>query len=208
MALGTYTELRAAVLDWSNKPDLASFVPDFITLAERRIWAQLRSKALVKSLAIGYAIAATSVTTPADLISILSLVDTSTARSGVVTIVSQGRFAELQADTTLQNTGVTQMLSTGRVLLFVAAPTLAGTISGKYLAREPALSASVATNAVLEAYPDLYLFGTLMELADYMKDDMALGKYRARFELAMQDANMQSDYLGRERYISPRMTVV
>ena len=207
MALGTYTELRAAVLDWSNKPDLTAIVPDFITLAERRIWAQLRSKALVKSLALTYAIADTSVTTPADMISILSLVDTSGASSGVVTIVSQSRFAELQAETALQNTGVTEMLSTGRSLLFVAAPTVAGTISGKYLAREPALSATVATNAVLEAYPDLYLFGALMELADYMKDDLGLGKYKARFELAMHDANTQADFLG-QRYVSPRMTVV
>ena len=207
MALTTFSELRAAVLDWSNKPSLTAIVPDFITLAERRIWAQLRSKALVKSLSIAYSIAATSVTTPADMISILSLVDTSGGRSGVVTIVNQGRFAELQADTALQNAGVTQMLSTGRSLLFVAAPTVAGTISGKYLAREPALSASVASNAVLEAYPDLYLFGTLMELADYMKDDLGLGKYKARFELAMQDANEQADYVG-QRYIAPRMTVV
>ncbi len=37
MALSTYSELKTSVADWLNRSDLTTNIPDFITLAEKRI---------------------------------------------------------------------------------------------------------------------------------------------------------------------------
>lgn len=208
MALTTYTELQAAIVAWANRTDLTALIPDFISLAEVRIWTSLRGKALVKDFSLPYLAAASSVDLPSDMISVLSLVDTSGARAGLITVLGNDRFAELQANPVMIDTTTTQMLNTGRTLYFVSVPSAAGTITGKYLAREPALSGSVATNYVLTNYPDLYLFGALLEVSDYLKDDAQILKYKTRFEMSMADANSQSGYMGQRPYISPSMTVV
>lgn len=204
----TYAELQTAVINWTKRPDLATLVPDFIALAEERIWARLRSKALTKDLAQAYLAAATTVDLPSDCISIISLVDTASGRSGMVEVVSPDRLAQLRVNTYEMDTSKTYLMSTGRQLVFVTAPSVGGTISGRYLAREPALSNTNTTNQVLSWYPSLYLFGALIELADHTRDEDGEQKYSARFNAAMNDANSQAAYLGERAYRAPDMTVV
>lgn len=208
MAITTYTELQAAVKAWGAKSSLDTLIPDFIALAEVRIWSELRAKALVSDVSLAYSIGATSVTLPDDLISVIVLKDTVGTRTGEIEVVSHDRMAEIQLKPYIVDQTKTYVTVTGRQVLFTGATTSAGTISGKYLAKEPALSGSVATNYVLTNYPNLYLFGALLELADYTKDDASATKYELRFKAAMEQANMQSAYIGERAYRSPRMTVV
>jgi hypothetical protein len=211
MALTTYTELKAAVASWTKRDDLVAIIPDFITLAEERIWNKLRSKALMKDLSIAYSGGATTATLPTDCISVVSLVNTSAGRAGLVDVVNPDAYADLQAYTYKQDATHTYAMVTGRQVIFVAAASAAGTLSGRYLAKEPALSVSNSSNQVLAWYPSLYLFGALVELADHTKDDAAFSKHMARFDLAMADANSQAAYTG-ERFYRPTsfggMTVV
>src|SRR3546814_20982822 len=49
MALGTYSELQAAIANWLARPGdatLTPFIPDFIRLAEARISLDLRLRAM------------------------------------------------------------------------------------------------------------------------------------------------------------------
>jgi hypothetical protein len=207
MAITTYSELQTAVASWTNKTNLTARIPEFIALAEVRIWAKLRAKSLTKDMSIAYVAADTAKALPSDLISVVSLRDTATGRSGVCEVVSYDRFQELQSNSVLLINSATQLCVTGRQLLFVVPPTVSGTIVGRYLAKEPALS-TVATNEILTQYPDLYLFGSLCEAYDYLHDDQNVMKYTARFEAAMDAANTQHAYIGERAYRSPRMTVV
>ena len=51
MALGTYSDLQAAVVGWSNRSDLAALIPDFIMLAEERMNRELRVRQMETPLA-------------------------------------------------------------------------------------------------------------------------------------------------------------
>lgn len=44
MAITTYAQLKTAIADWSNRSDLTSYVGDFITLAEGRLFDDLLLK--------------------------------------------------------------------------------------------------------------------------------------------------------------------
>jgi hypothetical protein len=209
MAVTTYAELQTAVVSWTNRTNLTARIPEFIALAEVRIWAKLRAKSLTKDLAVTYIAGDTEKALPTDLISVVSLRDTAGGRSGLVEVVSYDRYQEAQTNSSiLVDTTRTYVVVTGRQLLFVNAPTVSGSIVGRYLAKEPALSGSVATNEILTQYPDLYLFASLIEAYDYLHDDSNLAKYVARFGEAMDAANQQHAYIGERAYRSPRMTVV
>lgn len=207
MALTNYTQLQASVKAWSNRTDIDALIPDFIALAEVRIYAKFRAKLLTSDLSLPYLAAATSVSFPANFISAQSLYDTASGKTGRVEVVSADRFTELQVDPQLLNTSMTQVLVTGRELIFVTPPTQSGTIKGRYMTKEPALSVA-STNYILTNYPSLYLFSSMMEVADYLKDDGMLAKYQGRFDAALEEANTQTPYVGERAYRSPRMTVV
>ena len=49
------------------------------------------------------------------------------------------------------------------------------------------LSDAQPTNAILVDYPDLYLFGALVEAAPYLRDVEMLGLFAARFEAALAE---------------------
>ena len=46
MALASYADLQTAVASWLNRTDMAAYIPDFIALAEERIYRTLRVKAM------------------------------------------------------------------------------------------------------------------------------------------------------------------
>ena len=48
MAFTTYTELKASVADYLARTDLTAQIPDFITLAEKRLKRDLRIRQMLK----------------------------------------------------------------------------------------------------------------------------------------------------------------
>ena len=59
-----------------------------------------------------------------------------------------------------------------------------------------ALSDAQPTNGVLADYPDLYLFGALVEAAPYLRDADMLALFAARFDAALTEARIKE---GRNR---------
>lgn len=208
MALSNFTELKASIIAWSSSTELTAVIDDLVTLAEVRIYEKLRAKSLTKDLSLAYVATNSSVTLPADCISVLSLRDTNTTRSGKVEVIGTDKFTDSQSSPITLDTTKTQVLVTGRELIFVTARTDSGTIVGRYFAKEPALSVGNPTNVILTNYPMLYLFGGLIEAFSYLMDEEAATKYEVRFGQAMDAANSQNAYLGQRQHIEPSMTIV
>jgi hypothetical protein len=59
------------------------------------------------------------------------------------------------------------------------------------------LGADVATNSTLDAAPDLYLFGALVEAEPYLEHDERIATWKTKFESALADLN---DAREREEY--------
>jgi hypothetical protein len=50
MSITTYAELKTAVANWLARTNLTAYIPDFIMLGERRIYRELRIRAMEASL--------------------------------------------------------------------------------------------------------------------------------------------------------------
>ena len=68
-----------------------------------------------------------------------------------------------------------------------------------------ALSDSEPTNYILTNYPDVYLFGALVELHAYAFDDANAAKYEARFRSALDDAE-NAEHANRSGAVLTRLT--
>ena len=55
----------------------------------------------------------------------------------------------------------------------------------------PALSDADPTNWVLSDYPNLYLYGSLLHSAPFLKDDMRLGMWQGKFDQLLAQINAQ-----------------
>jgi hypothetical protein len=71
------------------------------------------------------------------------------------------------------------------------APTVAGTLALKvlYYARIPELDSPGDTNWLLDAHPDVYLFGSLVEAAGFLHDDARMAVWDSRLQQAISLIN-------------------
>lgn len=72
-------------------------------------------------------------------------------------------------------------------------PNEAYTVEAIYRANIPALSDSNTTNWLLTLAPDLYLYGTLLESAPYIKEDARIQTWSAGVSTALDDLNKLGD---------------
>jgi hypothetical protein len=154
--ISTYTELVDAVGRWLHRTDLATVIPDFVTMAEGRFNRELRTgdmhTAFTGTLVDG------EVALPADFL-------------GFVELRCNGVTLEPKPLEWLRNQPVNASkagyfaISGGNLVCW---PT-GGDIEGTYYARIPALQ-TASTNWLLTESPELYLYATLQEAGVYTLD--------------------------------------
>lgn len=76
----------------------------------------------------------------------------------------------------------------GANLAFDCKADIAHSLTFRYI-KKLNLSESATTNAILEEYPDIYLFGSLVELSKYTQDMEMLQSSQQFFNQALQEAN-------------------
>jgi hypothetical protein len=204
--ISTYDGLKASILAWTKRTDLDALVPDFVALAEERIWKRLRARAFSKELNIAYSAGSPSVALPADCITVKSLRDTASGRVGEVNVISPDRFNELQVNPLMGGILTTQVMVTDREIIFAAAPQQAGTLTGRYLAKDTALGESQQINQTITRYPSIYLFACLVEAYAYLRNTDEATMYEARLVKAIDEANTQAPYDGQMTYHAPKVT--
>ena len=175
MALTTYTELKATISDFIARGDLTSVIPDFITLAEARLSRSVRAQEMQTSDTI--ALSSDVATLPADYQEWVSCryVGTVPARTQDLAFVEpdspEWRFryrpnGDPQMWTIMGNALEIRPSGTGSVKLYYY----------KTLTSE-ALSASNATNWLLDKSPDMYLYTSIAEFHLYMRDDARAAQF-------------------------------
>jgi hypothetical protein len=187
MALSTYTELKAAIADWLDRTDLTTQIVDFITLAEaefnRTLFVPQREEVSSASASDG------TITLPDDFWSMRSLYIDSDPK----TYLEQMNMGELRNRYSASATGRPQnfALQSGNELVLAPSPDTAYTLVLNYWQTIPALSASVASNWLLDSYPDIYLYGSILQSAAFLADDDRIPRWRGALGQAigqLQDA--------------------
>jgi len=191
MSLTTFDGLKVSVADWLNREDLTLVIPDMVALAENRIFHELRAPINEKTADLtlgsdGYA------TIPTDYLEVKDLFWNYTPLS---------RVSLTQLHSYQERTGAAPEYfarEQAKFRVFPIPTQVAGdTLRMIYYFTPPNLSASSATNSIFQTAPELYLYGTLVEAANYLGSDGSRweGAYQNAMGRALQHAKT-SEYAG------------
>jgi hypothetical protein len=189
MSLDTYANLQSSIAAWLMRDDLTAAIPDFIALAEADMSNRLRLRAMLTTVEVD----ATGGDLPADCLAVKSVYrDT----LGYLAFAST-------AEAALYNEGYrggpAYWYSIDGNSLVVSPTQASGTVALRYYARVPALSDSNPTNAILQASPALYLYGSLLQAAPYLLDDARMQTWGTLYEAAagsLQGADDAAEFPG------------
>ena len=181
MALDTYANLQTAIASWAwntGNADFTANVPDMIALLEARLNRELRVADMEATATI--TLTSGAGTLPTDFLEARRVV-ANTAPKAVLQLVppdfADDRFPYNDAAYPRYCTIIGSTIKTY--------PTSTADLTLAYFQRIPPL-ASNSTNWLLTKWPDVYLYGSLLEGADFMRDGEELQKFAARFSAAIE----------------------
>ena len=189
MAITTYTELKAAIGDWLNRDDLASVVPNFITLAEAQFNRQFRSPDMVTRATV--TIDAEYEDRPSDWLETIRYQVTTNPITVLEFVTPEEAIIQ---KTKFSASGTPLFFSTvGTQFQHVPAPDTSFTGELLYYGKVPALSDSNETNWLLDSNPDLYLYGALVQSAPYLKEDERTQVWAALYDRLAEDFRVSNE---------------
>ena len=190
MALNSYSALRSSIGDWLNRDDLTAVIPDFISLAEAQMERRLPTQKMVKRA--NATIDTPFSALPADFLSAKSLVLTSTAPVQQLVFLTEDEIDAKKY--TYRTTGQPIYFAlVGNQIEVLPAPDTSYTAELTYVATLAKLSDSNTSNWILERHPDVYLYGSLLQAAPYLRDDERVATWSALYETAVNDIMLQNE---------------
>ena len=190
MALNSYSALKSSIADWLNRDDLTSTIPDFISLAEaqleRRLPVQKRTQRSTATISAQFS------SLPSDFVSAKSLVLTSTSPVQPLTFLTED---ELDAKKAIYRTSGKPLFFCliGNQIEVLPAPDTSYTVEITYVATLAKLSDSNTSNWLLERHPDVYLYGSLLQAAPYLRDDERVSLWTTLYAQAIEDMVVQNE---------------
>ena len=181
-----YTELVAAVQDYLVQDDISSTnVDTFIELCEAKLNRELRHTLMTQTHTDTLTTTGKLVM-PADFIELVSHIVTATP-SITPEYYPPNELALMQANMTpsrpVYYTLNTELSGTDPYIemSFAPLPSESFTYNMKYIADLPSLSSGQTTNWLVSRYPDVYLYGCLLEAAPFLVDDARIQTWGAMF---------------------------
>ena len=199
MALSTYDELRTSIANWADRDDMGPFIPDFIALTEARFNRSLRLRSMEQkqfAMTVG-----------------------GQANYALPVNYLQMREFRLNSNPTVSLTYVSPEiyeawnLGSGvpKFYTIIAneiriGPTPAGVYEMEMLfwRKFPNLGATVATNWMLDNAPDVYLYGSLLELEPFIQNDARIQVWAQGYSNAISEIQLQDD---KDRHSGSALTV-
>ena len=178
MSITTFGELKTAVASWTNRTDLTSVIPDFVTLAEASIRRDIRARDQLTDYTATLTSEAAAM--PSDLLEIRWVKSTVNSYQKTLEFVASTIYEtqpEAGESTFYTIDGNTIKVQGGSECVI------------NYWAKYDALSANADTNWLLTASADVYLFASLVEAFDYIRDDVARDRYLDRYKRAVAEFN-------------------
>lgn len=168
MAISTYSELKTAVANWLERDDLTNRIPEFISLAEDRIYATLRIREMETSTTLVTVGAQQTNSLPTGFLSARRLyVDGSP--DTILEYRSPVNFWSIYGSQTTASPTVFTI--EGENFVWAPIPDAAYSIKLLYYKSLDRFSADSDSNSILTKYRGLYLYGALLEAAPFLGDD-------------------------------------
>lgn len=190
MSIANFGELKTAIGDTLNRDDLTAVIPQFVTLAHAQFNRKLRSHRQITrgSLTIDAQFEAL----PADWMETIRItLDASPVR--VLTQISLDDLTRYRTAFNDTSDAPIYFSHTGSDIELFPTPSTSYTAQITYYAKITALSADGDTNWLLTNHPDLYLYGSLVHSAPYLKDDARLAVWSSLMAQAMMEIEEESN---------------
>lgn len=201
MAISSYTELKAAVLDWVARPELTAQVADFIALAEQETIAPLlRAKVLRATIQL----TSDAVTLPADVGELRSVRLATDSYNHVIKIGTPEDLADYRPLGTATGVPRRGAIVNG-VLLLAPAPSEAFDAEIVYFEALVPLSTDNPTNSTLADASNIYLFAALAQAETYLEHDERVAMWQAKAETAIGRLNDQRERAQLAAASTPRL---
>lgn len=179
MSFNTYGELKVSVATWLNRKDLTDNIPDFISLAETRIFRFLRSPSNEVGTDYMPALDDTSIVIPNDLLELkLLVINGETYKFISYDYLIQNKLA-------LADTRVFSRIQNNFIFPFSFKGTEQVTMI--YWQDQSGFNEDSDFSATLRTAPDLYLFGALLEAEPFIKDDERIPIWNAKYDKALEE---------------------
>lgn len=192
MALANYEDLKTAVAEWLAKSNLSTRAADFIALAEADINRRVKIRQNMTTTQLTLSSGSASITLPTDFLEDIELNYNDAEYS-----LTRAVFDEIDRLNTSNSAAERPWLYaiTSSSIIFNTEADQDYTMNLRYYNKWNI--ASDSTNWLLTNAPDVYLFGSLTEAADYQRDYQAYQKYIVRrdnaiFEVLKADARTKA----------------
>lgn len=186
MSIANYTDLQAAVVNWTHREGdtaFAAIIPDLVKLAEARFNRALRVSDMEEAMA-ETSLSSGEATLPENFLAFKEL-----RFVGDANYTLQPKTLEwIRAQPTDSGNARYFAVSKSTVVCW---PTT-GNIQGTYYRTIPDL-ASNSTNWLLTDHPDLYLFATLTESALYEQDDTRIPLWASKAQALLEAVQTVDD---------------
>jgi hypothetical protein len=185
----TYQELKDQIINFINKPDIDQTVDTFIDLAEADMSRRLRHWRMERR---STAILDTQYSAlPTDFIEPVRLAITS-GDTYKLEAESQAQLLDRRA-AAANTTGLPKYyaISTGSVEVFPT-PDSEYTLELLYVSKIQALSSSNTSNWILQYFPDIYLYGSLLHTAPFLEQDQRLNVWSSLYDKGIEAVNNEN----------------
>jgi len=192
MALATYSDLKTAVANWLERSDLTDRIPDFIALAERRVYRTLRIPPMEAVTSYNLNAATGKFALPDTFLEAKAVaLNTSPVRT-----LERRSWKEVNSfknDTDATETKPIYFAREGSNLIFGPAASSAYEVNMYYWGELPPLSDSNTTNWFMTNAPNLFLYASLVEGSIYLHDEVMEAKWSKRLNEDMAEIQSMSD---------------
>jgi hypothetical protein len=184
MAITTYAELQTAVSNWLHRADLASIVPDLITIGENRIFREVRVR--VMESALNGTMASGVLAVPADYLELKSAYIDGTP----VSQLQRSTLTQIYSEYPLRSSTCkpTKIARQGDNFIFGPYPDGDYTVKGIYYAKPTSIATTA--NSLFLANPDLYLFAALSEASAFIKNDARIQLWESKYLSVKSDMEL------------------
>lgn len=196
MAIDTYAKLQSEILDTLDRTDLVAQVTEYtpgtiegavqrgISKSERRIIRRLRTREFETSTTFATTGSLETISIPSDFIMAKSMV----LQTNPNVVLAQKDMSQLIGDNPSSSVGQPNSYATfGTSFYFRPIPTTSQDIKLFYYAAPTALSDANTSNTLLTKYPDLLLYGALIEVTAHIQDDARIQLWKGAFDEAIKD---------------------
>ncbi len=182
----TYSTLQTTIADTLNRDDLSGQIGTFILLCEASVNRSLRHWRMIERL--DYPISSRYTDIPSGFLEVERIEVSGTTQ---LDLLATSKMMEYRASSDTAGQPCYYVNTAGQIEVY---PSPDAEYDGEitYYSELPALSDTTETNWLLEAAPDIYIYGALLHTAPYLQEDARLAVWKSLYDQALTDMNTAS----------------